>query len=452
MRTAMQPAKILANWSLNAGRLNQQFTPGNRQLVRVLCSQTLAGKLVAEQQNITRQLNALSSSVATMNKLLQALPEAADPCELPSCPPGWTITTATLAGQRLGIGGINLVTECGLRPVSQSLVPGKDCPDQSVLTKDDSLSEIVSDGRVIRVPDFSRDPGFNGFGREQRIHRGSDHTFLASVDPAFSPLTKESETNYMSFNGCVTFNRTGDSDYVLTTDHEDSFKISGFYSDGKWVVKGTDSLNSSPGSSLITGGGESCLTFGGGRDKKIWAIDGVGIRPVQADINSSDSIAEALTRAWGKMALICSHDGMVKIFASDDSGGWCEQAVISHGHDIGSVTFNRQSDHILICGDDNIARIWGYDENGCWYEKAVVCHTEKLNGAIFADQGYLAITYSEDGTAVILGCNEDGSWKEQGLIEHNSPIVSVIMDKYSKCILTFCSRGTVKTWTRDFVR
>ena len=450
MRTAMQPAKILANWSLNAGRLNQQFTPGNRQLVRVLCSQTLAGKLVAEQQNITRQLNALSSSVATMNKLLQALPEAADPCELPSCPPGWTITTATLAGQRLGIGGINLVTECGLRPVSQSLVPGKDCPDQSVLTKDDSLSEIVSDGRVIRVPDFSRDPGFNGFGREQRIHRGSDHTFLASDDPILTPWTKESETNHVSFYGGVTFNRT--SDYPFSTDRERAFKISGFYSDGKWVVKGPTCLISSLGSSIIDGFGERCLTFGGDRDEKIWVLDSVGVRPVQADINSSDLITKALTNAWGETALICSHDGMVKVLSNDKRGSWYEQGVILHGHNIGSVTFNMLKNHFLICGDDNIARIWGQDEHGSWYEKAVVCHTKKLNGAIFSNRGDLAITYSEDGTAVIVGCDEHGSWKEQGLIEHNSPIVNVIIDHDQKCILTFCSRGTVKAWARDFVK
>ena len=448
MRTAMQPAKILANWSLNAGRLNQQLTPGTRQLVRVLCSETLAGKLVAEQQNITRQLNALSSSVTTMNKLLEALPESADPCELPSCPPGWTITTVTLAGQRLGIGGINLVTECGLRPVSQSPVPGTDCPDQSVLTEDDSLLEVFGRGRVIRVPDFKRDPGFDAFGREHRIHRGSDHTFLASDDPTLSPWTKESETNHMSFNGGVTFNRT--SDHVLSIDCEDMFKISGFYSDGKWVVKGATSLSSSLGSSFINGFGERCLTFGGDRDEKIWALDADGVRPVQADITSSDSITEALTNASGETALICSHDGMVKIFASDESGGWHEQAVILHGHDIGSVTFNMQHNHFLICGDDNIARICGQDENGCWSEKAVVCHTEKLNGAIFSDRGDLAITFSEDGTAVILGCDEHGSWKEQGLIEHNSPIVSVIIDESQKCILTFCSRGTVKTWARHF--
>lgn len=448
MRTAMQPAKILANWSLNAGRLNQQFTPGNRQLVRVLCSQTLAGKLVAEQQNITRQLNALSSSVTTMNKLLQALPDSADPCVLPTCPPGWTITTTTLAGQRLGIVGINLVTECGLRPVSQSPVPGTDCPDQSVLTEDDSRSEIVSYGRVIRVPDFSRDPGFDGFGRGQWIHRGSDHTFLASDETELTPWTKESETNHMSFYGGVTFNRT--SDHALSTDREGAFKISGFYSDGKWVVKGMTCLSYSLGSRFISGFGERCLTFGGDRDEKIWALDSAGVRPVQADINSSDSITEALTDAWGKTALICSHDGMVKVFSNDYKGSWYEQGVILHGHDIGSVTFNMQKDHFLICGEDNIARIWGQDEHGSWYEKAVVCHTKKLNGAIFSDRGDLAITYSEDGTAVIVGCDGHGRWKEQGLIEHNSPIVSVIIDQSQKCILTVCSRGTVKTWARQF--
>ena len=53
---------------------------------------------------------------------------------------------------------------------------------------------------------------------------------------------------------------------------------------------------------------------------------------------------------------------------------------------------------------------------------------------------------------VIVGCDEHGSWKEQGLIEHNSPIVNVIIDHDQKCILTFCSRGTVKAWARDFVK
>ena len=446
MRTAMQPAKILANWSLNAGRLNQQFTPANRQLVRVLCSQTLAGKLVAEQQNITRQLDALSSSVATMNKLLQALPEAEDPCMLPTCPPGWTITTATLTGQRLGIGSINLVTECGLRQVSQSPVPGTDCPDQSVLTEDDSLSEVFSCDRVIRVPDFKRDPGLDAFGLGYQILRGSDHTFLASDDPVLSSWTKESETDHTSFIGGVTFNHTGGQ--VLSADGEDVFKISGVYSDGKWVIKGATSLSSLSGSRVFSDFGERCLTFGGDRDVKIGAIDGIGTRPVQVDINNSDSIAEVLSHACGDTVLICSHDGMVRIFASDDSGGWSEQAVILHGHDIASVTFDTRNDHILICGDDNVGRIWGQDENGCWYEKAVVCHTEKLNGAIFSNRGDLAITYSEDGTAVILGCDEHGSWKEQGLIEHNSPIDCVIINESQDCILTFCSRGTVKTWAR----
>ena len=449
MRTAMQPVKILANWSSNVGRVKQQLSTGTRQLVRVLCSETLAGKIVAQQQSITRQLNALSSSVSTMNKLLQALPDTADPCALPNCPPGWKITTTTLAGQRLGIGGINFVTECGLRQVSQSPVAGTNYPYQSLLTEDDhSPSEVFGRGRVIRVPDFKRDPGSDASGLSRRIHRGADHTFVASDDPEISIWAKKGETHHTSLMGDVSFNCTGD--HVLSGDSNGVFKISGFDSDGKWAVKVKASHSSFCGSGVFNMSGDRCLTFGGDRVVKIWANDVAGNWYVQADIDSSVSIADALFNADGDTVLTYSHEGMVRIFAIDYSGSWYEQAAIYHGHDICSVSFNNQNDHVLICGNDNVARIWGRGEYGHWCEKALVCHTKELKGAIFSTQGDLAVTFSEDGTVVILDCDQHGSWRERGLIEHDSPIEGVIINEHQDCILTFCTRGTVKAWARHY--
>lgn len=445
MRTAMQPVRILANWSLTGSRVNQQLSPHARQLARVLCSDTLTNKIVAEQQSITRQLNALSSSVSAMNKMLHALPESTEPCALPDCPPGWKITTASLAGQQVGIAGINLVTECGLKQAAQSPV---DDPNQSALAEDNGMmSKIYGRGRVIRVPDFQSDPGLHSFSTGQRIHRGADHTFIIPDDPN-TAWAKKGETQHTSFLGDVRFNGVGD--HVLSADGRGVFKISGCDSLGKWVVKGESSHSYFSGSGIFNGRGDRCLTYGGDRVLKIWAYQNAGKWGVQAVINNGDWIADALFNAAGDVVLTYSHDGLVRIFASEDSGVWNERAVIAHGHEIDSVSFNGQDDHILICGTDNIARVWGLDESAQWCEKAVVCHTKELNGAIFSDFGDLVVTFSEDGTAIILGCDQHGNWLEQGLIEHNSPIDGAIINDSQDCIVTYCERGIVKVWTRHY--